>query len=373
MRYIKGLDTLRAVAIMLVIITHWGPHTLKSIWLTFFFSKILPNGMFGVDLFFVLSGYLITTILLTSRQENDETNRLIIIKNFYIRRILRIFPIYFLFVFIMVYLLNNSYIKDNILYFITYTTDFLVLRDGKQYISHTWSLAVEEQFYLLWPWVIIYTPKKYLFRIIILAIAVGLISTIVLQYFYGIYAVYLPLPCITAFAIGALYSYVNIYNPFKKVVITIFLILLPFCIALLLIYQFGNQFILIRSVNSVIAIVLVIYVSRENYNSFSRYVFNNKLLTNVGKISYGIYLYHFNLPFYYSAFINYLGVKFVFNTKTLKLLINPPPAYLIQLTLLLLISIASYHYIELVFLRLKKNFSYPGNKKPLPDQLGLVK
>jgi peptidoglycan/LPS O-acetylase OafA/YrhL len=96
MKYIKGLDTVRAFAVFFVIIAHWGPHTFNNApFLTFIFTKIVPDGMFGVDVFFVLSGYLIPRILLDARQKSVENNKVSIIKNFYIRRALRIFPFTF--------------------------------------------------------------------------------------------------------------------------------------------------------------------------------------------------------------------------------------------------------------------------------------
>eukprot|EP01136_Pigoraptor_vietnamica_P044419 Opistho-1_new@21151 len=159
LKYYEGLDVLRAFAVCFVIIAHWGPSKFRSEILTFIFQKIIPDGLFGVDLFFVLSGFLITSILLNAK-DNANGNRMTIIKSFYIRRALRIFPIYYLLIAI-VYLLNDQSVKDHLIYYLSYTSNFLTfkLRDWGS-ISHTWSLAVEEQFYLIWPWIIIFIPKK---------------------------------------------------------------------------------------------------------------------------------------------------------------------------------------------------------------------
>jgi peptidoglycan/LPS O-acetylase OafA/YrhL len=372
MKYVRGLDTIRAVAIAIVIIQHWGPHKFKYGFLTFFFSNVIPDGRFGVDLFFVLSGYLITKILLTAREQSLENERMKVIKNFYIRRALRIFPIYFLFVFILAYVFNEDYYKNNIWYFLTYTTNLLAFWNGNNFIPHTWSLAVEEQFYIIWPWIIIYSPKKYLFSIILHSIFIGLISTLLFQYFYGQNSTFLLLPCITAFSIGALYAYIGKYPRFYKPVINTIKFSLPVCLILLFVHQLGNHLILIRAVNSVISVALIIYVSKQNYNQVTRRIFNNKLLINIGKISYGIYLYHMYLPVYYYVCIHFLQQKIYVNVPILKILTVPPPVYLIHLTLIALIASLSYKYIEMPFLKLKRYFSYTTDKKLTVNNISLI-
>jgi len=366
MKHIKGLDALRAFAVVFVIISHWGPGTVKIAPLNFIFSKLMPDGAFGVDLFFVLSGYLITKILLNARDETLPDQRLQIVKSFYIRRMLRIFPIYFLLIFIVAYILDDAYTRNHILYFVTYTSNLIDPKDnGRVTLLHTWSLAVEEQFYLIWPWIIIYTPKKHLLKVILISIAIGLTSCLAIDYKYGEWeARVLLLPCITAFAIGALWAHVQTYQQFEKIFINTALILLPACLILQFINHNGdNRIILIRAVNSVIAVNAIVYTSRGKYNQVTKYIFNNNLLVKIGKVSYGMYLYHFILPKYYYLFINFLQHKIKFSDKVLKIITLPPPAYLIHLGLLFLITILSYNYIELAFLRLKKHFNYVSDKR----------
>jgi peptidoglycan/LPS O-acetylase OafA/YrhL len=353
MRYIKGLDTIRAMAIGIVIIQHWGPYG---------YGKIIPEGSFGVDVFFVLSGYLITRILLASRYECAESNLSQLIKSFYIRRALRIFPIYFLYV-LVIYLLNDEYARKNLVYFLTYTTNFLVLRDGKFAISPTWSLSVEEQFYLVWPWIIIFMPRKYLLGAILSAIGIGIISTWGFQKIYGDYGVFLLLPCVIAFGTGALFAYVSLFNRYKKVVSNTFIALLPVSIILLFVHQFGHHLLLIRAVNSVIAVSLIIYVTRQNYNPVSRLFFNNSFLAYIGKISYGIYLYHQPIPRYYYIAINYLNSRIHFNDRLYRFLTVPPSQYFIQMTVMLILAALSYRYIESAFLKLKNRFAYTIKRK----------
>ena len=104
MKYIKGLDSLRGIAALMVVLHHFGPK--PSNLPEFVFWKVfLPDGAFGVDLFFVLSGFLITGVLLEARENNQRLSNGGIIKNFVIRRALRLFPIYYLLLFYL-YLIN---------------------------------------------------------------------------------------------------------------------------------------------------------------------------------------------------------------------------------------------------------------------------
>jgi peptidoglycan/LPS O-acetylase OafA/YrhL len=357
-RYIKGLDTLRAFAVCFVIITHWGPSKFHSEVLTFIFTRILPNGTFGVDLFFVLSGYLITRILINAKESVPPEGRIGVIKAFYFRRALRIFPIYFLLVF-FVYVFNDQFVRDNVLYFLTYTSNFLVFKTKYWFsISHTWSLAVEEQFYLIWPWIILFSHKKHLLKIIIFCCLLGVISSVVFQKLYGSFFFVLPLPCITALSIGSLYAYSQFDMVFNKKLISALLILLPFSIALFFVQQFGYKLSFIRVANSVIAVNVIIYVTNEKYNAITEFILNNKGLNYIGRMSYGIYLYHAILPHYYYPVINYLNRSMHFSDYTMKILTYPPPSYIIQLILVFIISYFSYNYIEVKILRLKRYFVY---------------
>jgi peptidoglycan/LPS O-acetylase OafA/YrhL len=146
---IKSLDGLRAVSITLVIFSHViSRHNL--------FHTINPRQIFGdtgnlgVRFFFVISGFLITTLL---NEEFILTNK-ISLKKFYIRRTLRIFPAFYFFLFVMWVLTYFNVIDIEVRQFFmagTYTINYLSALDRTWYVGHLWSLAVEEQFYLLWP------------------------------------------------------------------------------------------------------------------------------------------------------------------------------------------------------------------------------
>ncbi|MBX7220801.1 MAG: acyltransferase [Blastocatellia bacterium] len=145
---IPSLDGIRALSILLVI----GCHSLDSYRcppaLTAF--RWLLSGDLGVTIFFVLSGYLITTLLLKEKNKTGQID----CKAFYIRRFFRIFPVFYLYVLVVLCLDQWQQLGLSARLYVhalTYTMNFAGA--GTWLLGHAWSLGVEEQFYLLWPWV----------------------------------------------------------------------------------------------------------------------------------------------------------------------------------------------------------------------------
>jgi peptidoglycan/LPS O-acetylase OafA/YrhL len=152
-----ALDGIRGLAILLVLLFHWGIPVPASSRLYPFSSAVVSCGWMGVDLFFALSGFLITGILVDSM---DAEHR---VRNFYVRRFLRIFPLYYgvlLVVFIISLYLHSAWDKKFILLLLYLQNTGLWVRQDQFSFAHGfdfgvyWSLAVEEQFYLLWPMVV---------------------------------------------------------------------------------------------------------------------------------------------------------------------------------------------------------------------------
>jgi len=148
MAKIRGLDGLRAISVATVIMSHaqiWQQLGISSTSLRSIFSAEL-----GVRTFFALSGFLITFLLI---REQDQTGRVSLL-NFFARRVLRIFPLYFLAVSIVLYMgyIEWARIPDcTFIYAYTYTLNFAPKVCDFKSLSHLWSLAVEEHFYLVWP------------------------------------------------------------------------------------------------------------------------------------------------------------------------------------------------------------------------------
>ncbi|HEY6808704.1 MAG TPA: acyltransferase [Myxococcales bacterium] len=154
-RYFPALDGLRCLSIVAVI----GFHALGAD------DPFLGRGAVGVELFFVISGFLITTLLLRERERNGSIS----LPNFYVRRALRIFPLYY--AVLAVYVVMVAVIEPhsaaglqfrrNLPAFLSYTSNWFVELDGPRVIFYfAWSLATEEQFYLFWPWVVRFARRR---------------------------------------------------------------------------------------------------------------------------------------------------------------------------------------------------------------------
>ncbi|MBL0728744.1 acyltransferase [Piscinibacter sp. HJYY11] len=146
-QYFGSLDGLRAISILAVLWHHTQPDTVDV--------QFRYLGMQGVTLFFAISAFLITTLLLRERERDGTVD----VRAFYLRRVLRIFPLYYAVVLVyvlVVYLLERDTpageaFFDNLPAFLTFTSNLFVENDGRVIFYFAWSLAAEEQFYLVWP------------------------------------------------------------------------------------------------------------------------------------------------------------------------------------------------------------------------------
>lgn len=200
--YLPELDALRAFAVLLVIVHHWcGPAD-------------SPLGPIGVWIFFVLSGFLITRILLDSRRDTPGANRQALAR-FYIRRILRIFPLYY-FVLLLAFLTSATF-RSSWPWYAAYLQNFWMIRatdDTQIFGGHFWSLAVEEQFYLVWPLIVLFAPRVVL--PVVLGSALGLAVAcrcITTAVGWEPFQVYAFTPCnFDMLGLGALLAYIVTYR-----------------------------------------------------------------------------------------------------------------------------------------------------------------
>jgi len=368
MKNIKGLDTLRAFAVFFVIIEHFG------VWFddTSTSGKIIryiliPDGGFGVDLFFVLSGFLITSILFKARRDAQNNKPLIIIKNFFIRRALRIFPIYYLLLFVL-FLVKYPGIKEHMGYYSTYTANFLFYRTNAwNSFSHTWTLDVEEQFYLLWPWLIIFIKERYFKYVAFICIATGIISTYI-AIVQGHIAPFLVFNCIDAFAIGGLYAWARLgVAENKKFETIIKRVVVVVALGIYFYWKVTPQFtdypvyglFLVKVVNSIIAVWLIILVVNNRSEWVAKYILGNRFLNFIGKISYGIYLYHYVYIVGYCNEVNHLLYQVTLPYPRINKTIHDHHVdYWIQVSAIIIIATLSYKLIEQPLLKFKKKFNY---------------
>jgi peptidoglycan/LPS O-acetylase OafA/YrhL len=188
-RYRTDIDGLRAFAVMAVIIFHTFP-------------KVLPGGFVGVDIFFVISGYLITQIILSDLSSGNFRAA-----SFYARRIRRIFPALII-VLIASFVLGWHYLLPaelmslgkNILASALFSANLMLLSEVGYFdvaahlkpLLHLWSLGIEEQFYLVWPWLLWAMPRTWLTLVIFLAIAASFALNVSMVAHYPSETFYLP-------------------------------------------------------------------------------------------------------------------------------------------------------------------------------------
>jgi len=178
---VRELDSLRGIAIIIVIAAHTfkRANSFTQHETLYFITNLTSFGWVGVDIFFTLSGFLITSILLQTRADRDY------FKNFYMRRALRIFPLYYACIAILLFLmpvLDPEFmpkLSRTIPYLLFYQQNWLILPDAASinaYLFVTWSLAIEEQFYLIWPAFVYFTRKETLAKIGLAIIVLSIIA-----------------------------------------------------------------------------------------------------------------------------------------------------------------------------------------------------
>jgi peptidoglycan/LPS O-acetylase OafA/YrhL len=164
--YIPALDGVRGMAILMVLLVHFVGNMLPTNGVERSIVLVTGYGTYGVDLFFILSGFLITGILYDTHDKPDY------FRNFYMRRVLRIFPLYYgvlalvFFVAPLIPLLRGptlDHLVENQAWAWLYAVNIHVAKHGEwslSYIDHFWSLAVEEQFYFFWPLVVFLLARR---------------------------------------------------------------------------------------------------------------------------------------------------------------------------------------------------------------------
>lgn len=199
MNRLVQLDALRTFAVLGVILHH----SVK-------WEADFPLGPYSVRLFFVLSGFLITGILLRARGISKDSHRGYTIRSFYARRFLRIFPIYYVSL-AGLFLLGQPAIRESIGWHAFYVSNVLAAKpdvDIQSIWGHLWSLSVEEQFYLVWPVFVLYFPRRRLALAFLAVIGFGPLFRLFVGVSYSVKpAVYLMPGCLDSLGLGALLAW----------------------------------------------------------------------------------------------------------------------------------------------------------------------
>ena len=347
--YKPQLDALRAIAAMAVMAEHLPQQKLVP-WQLFQPGYI---GLLGVLLFFVLSGYLITAILLSSRSSHLQTA----LKRFYIRRTLRIFPIYHSTLLIL-FVIGVPSVTDYILWHALYVSNVLFVLEPQVAapVAHLWTLSVEEQFYLIWPFLILIVPYKHLLRVILWAIGIGICwKAVIIGTTGDPVAAGLPVfSCLDSLAVGALLAYVEQddglrlkrQNILSGLLVTGSMIVL--IQAFLFVTDSGKAFRLVTAyLGASLVFVWLVGRAAAGFTGWFGVVLDWRPLRYLGKISYGVYLYHYFMPPLLQSIIKNLGFGQSGNLA----------AALLAFVLTVLVATLSWYLVEKPISHLKEKLS----------------
>ena len=330
---IPALDGLRGIATMLVMLTHLPDQAFPD-----WFDRLSRSVAYGaLDCFFVLSGFLITRILLAERASGRPITR------FFVRRFLRLLPAFWMLL-IAIQLWEPGWnTLWAMLYVINYTLPFNVTAHP---LGHTWSLAVEEQFYLTWPWIVRGLSVERSFRVltrVVLPTSVGL--ALVLLLFSGTLPakamIYMGTPFrALSLGLGAVMAYQEAMVRSEAAIrwwVAAFAGAFAFGAAGAFFGPFRPAFSMVAYALLSSGILLTLLIPRFRH---ARAFADLPPFRFAGKISYGLYLYH--LPIYFA-----LGFREGFVGK---------PKMLFAVALVFAAASASYYLVEEPILRLKRYF-----------------
>lgn len=359
--YYKNLDGVRAVAALMVMTFHFFQSLGGGAVPPAFLAKVAVFGQTGVDLFFVLSGFLITRILLATKSGPDY------FRNFYLRRSLRIFPLYYLFLLLYYFIFPLIFNEQTPgfgqqVYYYTYLQNFaLTFNWNAAGPEHFWSLGVEEHFYLFWPLAVYFLSNTALKRLSIGIIVASLLLRVwMVNQGYSVF--YFTFTRFDALAAGALLALLELKNYFTKRNAAKFagLLAVLFVPAVMMWTLFtgeGNNYIQIFKflLFSFVYFSFIGLVVCLDQNHFLNRILNTKFLNYTGKISYGLYVYHL---FVYQLCNRFLHLE------------NLILEFVIKFAATFLLSTLSFYLFESSFLKLKKYFEYDRKKKPVESLTG---
>jgi peptidoglycan/LPS O-acetylase OafA/YrhL len=361
--YFPNLNGLRFIAASLVVIHHIEQYK-KILNLPNYFENptISLLGKIGVILFFVLSGFLITYLLLKERERTTTVS----VVDFYKRRVLRIWPLYFLIIIISFFLLPKSpffnlgnlsnELQDNIeikiLLFVFFLPNVaLGFFPPVPYASQLWSIGYEEQFYFFWPWFV--KIKNKVINILIVFLSTYIVSKIIVftilkdfliqnNLFTKIKLLY-DFPGYESIVIGGILAWfaakkaTTLNFLFKKRIQMLIYLILAFLLF------FGVKLPVFN--NILYACLFAIIIANLALNKESIINLENKLFNYIGKVSYGFYMYHS------IAIVIVLKTLIYFNIGNLFL------EYFLSFFITLFFSIISFEFYESYFIKKKKMFS----------------
>ncbi len=371
-KYFSNLNGLRFIAAFLVLIHHVEQtKDLSGLNNSFSSPTILLFGSLGVTLFFVLSGFLISYILISEKEQTGTIQ----IRKFYTRRILRIWPLYFLFLILGLFILPRitffyfpgwsqftflHYGIKIVLFLFVLPNVALILYTPIPYLKQTWSIGVEEQFYIIWPH-LIKRSNNYL-QLFLLVTVFFMFSTFFLFWltnqnflnnsnflpflnFLKQYFLSFRVGCMAIGGVGAYYAYFKNKNLLKIIFSTSFQLLVYFILIFCLLRGITIKYIQNEFYSTLFAILIL----NISCNDKSIVNLNLPIFEFLGKISFGLYMFHPIAIILSFKILNYsIGNQSIVNNFFL---------YILTILITTIFASLSYKYFESFFLKFKTRFS----------------
>ncbi len=372
--YLPELDVLRFFAFFAVFVSHSPPIGIYS---NSALGRLGASGAFGVDLFFTLSGYLLTSLLLRERDQTGDIN----LKAFYARRTLRIWPLYY---FSLAWAFLLTQIPASIIAAPPVISDLLLPIQPRSYffmaiflfnfniagsfftnkgffMTQLWSVSVEEQFYLFWPWLARYVPRRRIVVVPILMLAVAVIARLTSPQdpFHPIWVnTFIRLDPI---AVGILIALIPRFNP--RLALRLVLVLAGFASWMFAAYYCGlNPFARLSTLQismgyPAVALgsgaFLLAILGTKSFRSGSALA---RCLIYLGKISYGLYVYN-QVAFFTARLFLFRGALGMLVPAQWDPWTAEPLYLILAFGLNVALAAASYRWVEAPFLRLKERFT----------------
>ena len=350
-KYRPEIDGLRAIAVISVIIYH-----LNENW--------LPGGFLGVDIFFVISGFLITGIIITEIQQNSFS-----FKQFYTRRIKRIYPAFITVMALVSFIASAIFIYNDFNklrktielaiaflsnFYLGLTQGYFDLSANENPALHIWSLAVEEQYYLIFPLILILAYKKFreikvLFIITLILFFILLSTSFIPTSFYkevlhqpNIY--YLSNLRFPELLVGSLLAIYHCSNKIQlSTQVSNILAILSTLLLFSCLFIMNNDIAFIPGITLILpCIFTALIIHNTSQNNIIKLCLSNKAIVFIGKISYSLYLYH------------WIFIALAYYITGEKQINNQPIVIVTVLTIIF--SVLSYYLIEQPIRKSKLNF-----------------
>lgn len=349
--FLPGLNGIRAIAAMAVVVSHINNR------LDYFKlpqGPLLDLSTYGVTMFFTLSGFLITYLLLLELDKSGTID----VKKFYMRRVLRIWPLYYVYIAIIILVNRTDAIEWPILFYLLMIPNFknsfakvippFSSLTTTMMLGHYWSLGVEEQFYAIWPWIV--KKINILFKVLILFPFFYVLLKLVLRIFHAPYSIlvfvnYTRFGCL---ALGGLGAYLYFFHKDKlgfaikrwvEIGAWLFFVVVAF-----------NKFHITSIIDHEILSVFTLIIIINQINNPNKIIsLENNLMDYLGKISFGLYVYN-PLVIYLMSFL-FLWMP------TGNVMLKTLLVYVLVIPAIIGVSHISYHYFEKRFLKLKTKYT----------------